>query len=123
MEINMDKRIQNIGWKIRKIREEKGYTIECVAELAEISVAHLQRIETSKKGMSLTCLYKIADVLEVPQESLLADSKIQSCYDNGLQNLLFLSEEESCYWKEVIECVKKIKIKYRLQENNDGILL
>lgn len=86
-------------------------------------MAHLQRIETSKKGMSLTCLYKIADVLEVPPESLLADSKIQSCYDNGLQNLLFLSEEESCYWKEVIECVKKIKIKYRLQENNDGILL
>lgn len=51
----MDYRLRVIGRNIRKIREKNNYTIEYVAELAEISPAHLQRVETFKKGVSISC--------------------------------------------------------------------
>ena len=53
----MDYRLRVIGKNIRKIREKNNYTIEYVAELAEINPAHLQRVETFKKGVSISCLY------------------------------------------------------------------
>lgn len=69
----MDYRLRVIGKNIWKIREKNSYTIEYVAELAEISPAHLQRVETFKKGVSIFCLYRITDSLDVPIDVLLRE--------------------------------------------------
>ena len=56
----MDYRLQKLGWNIRSLRESRGYTIEYMAEMVDVSPAHIQRIETANKGVSLSCLCRIA---------------------------------------------------------------
>lgn len=87
----MDYRLRVIGKNIRKIREKNNYTIEYVAELAEINPAHLQRVETFEKGVSISCLYRIADSLDVSIDVLFKDDtsfveqNLQSCSNNQME--------------------------------------
>lgn len=85
----MDKRIGVIGENIRRIRETQGYTLEYVAEEADISVAHLQRIETFRKGLSLSCLYRIADALKVYPGILLCNEANFAGENSRLQLYLY----------------------------------
>lgn len=61
----------SIGGRIRKIRTEKGYTREQLAELAEISANFVWEIETGKKGMKTQVLGRIAAALDVPTDYLI----------------------------------------------------
>lgn len=85
----MDERIKVIGENIRKIREENDYTIEYVAEMAHISSAHLQRIESFRKGLSISSLYRIADVLDVYPGILLYNEADYEKEDSKFQMYLY----------------------------------
>ena len=52
---------------IKKFRREKGYTIQRLAEEADMSVDYLAEIESEKrrKSFSLAILGRIADILNV----------------------------------------------------------
>ena len=52
---------------IRKYRREKGYTIQRLAEEADMSVDYLAEIESEKrrKSFSLAILGRIADILNI----------------------------------------------------------
>lgn len=52
-----------LGNNIKRLRKQKYYTQEKMAELLDISTNHLHRIETAKSHVSLTLLFKIAEVL------------------------------------------------------------
>lgn len=54
-----DKR-NEIGDKIREIRERQGYSQEQLAELMEINRATLSKIENGKFAITIDYLYKIA---------------------------------------------------------------
>lgn len=54
-----------IGKKIRKLREEKGYTQDEFAFLVDISRGHYSCIETGKFGASVEKLTDIAIALNV----------------------------------------------------------
>ncbi len=60
-----------IGARIRKTREERGYTREQLAEYADVSADFLWEIETGKKGMKAQNLGKIAVALDVPTDYLI----------------------------------------------------
>lgn len=60
-----------IGARIRKIREERGYTREQLAEYADVSADFLWEVETGKKGMKAQNLGKIAVALDVPTDYLI----------------------------------------------------
>lgn len=55
---------------IKKYRNEKGYTLQKLAEAAGISMDFLAEIESEKrkKGFSIAILGRIADVLQVDIE-------------------------------------------------------
>lgn len=55
---------------IRQKREQKGYTINKLAELAEMSKGHLSRIEQGKTNPAISTLLKIAIALEIDVEEL-----------------------------------------------------
>lgn len=55
----------HIGERIRKLREDKKYTREALAEKADISSKFLYEIETGKKGFSAETLCKISRALSV----------------------------------------------------------
>lgn len=61
----------SIGGRIRKTREERGYTLEQLAEYSEISATFLWEIETGKKGMKTQVLGRIATALDVPTDYLI----------------------------------------------------
>ena len=55
----------HIGERIRKLREERKFTREALAEKADISAKFLYEIETGKKGFSADTLCKISRALSV----------------------------------------------------------
>lgn len=59
------------GIRIRYLREEKHYTREKLAEMAEISPKFLYEIEVGSKGFSADTLYKLAEALETNADFIL----------------------------------------------------
>jgi len=68
----MNKFYYNAGIRIRKVREDNGYTREKFAEIADISPKFLYEIETGQKGFSAVTLYRISKGLHVSCEYILS---------------------------------------------------
>lgn len=62
IEVENEKYIM-LGNNIKRLRKQKYYTQEKMAELLDISTNHLYRIETGKSHVSLSLLFKIAEIL------------------------------------------------------------
>lgn len=59
-----------LGRNIQKARKNKKYSQNKLAEILDISREHLAKIETAKRCVSLSLLFKIAEVLEVSEKDL-----------------------------------------------------
>jgi len=62
----------NIGEYIKKIREEKGLSINQLALYSDVSAAHISRIERGLREPSPEILKKLSQALKVPYEELMA---------------------------------------------------
>lgn len=60
-----------IGARIRKLRTNKGWSQQILADHAGIERAHLGRLEEGRKEAGVIILEKIADALEVDIRELL----------------------------------------------------
>lgn len=67
--------MEEIGRRIRKLREAKRWTLEETGSKAGIHLSHLQKIEIGERGGSLPVLKKIAKVLGVTLAYLLGDEE------------------------------------------------
>lgn len=63
-----------IGIRIRERRIKQGYTQEYVSEHADISPQHCSSIESGKTKLSLPCLVRVCNVLDITPNDLLMDS-------------------------------------------------
>ena len=63
----------SIGKRIRTCREQKGWTQQAFAEKVGISIAYADMIERGEKIPKLETFIRIANVLEVSADLLLAD--------------------------------------------------
>ena len=57
---------EEVGFNIRRIREERGLSQEALAALASLHRAYVGQIERGEKNIGLKNLEKIAKALEVP---------------------------------------------------------
>lgn len=57
--------------RIRKAREEMGYTREKFAELLDVSVSYMAEVERGRTGISVKMLMKICDVLGLSADYVL----------------------------------------------------
>lgn len=64
--------IAKLGEKIKKLRKEKGFTQEKLAELAKIDPKSVIAIEGGKRNPTLKTLSKIATALKVRLDDLLS---------------------------------------------------
>lgn len=99
----------DIGKRIKSIRMMKHISQECLAEDAELSVAHISHIETGNTKLSLPAIVKIANSLSVSVDDLLCDNVNQSkkYFDNEVSDQM-----EDCSVKEsriISEIVKTTK--------------
>lgn len=63
--------LNNLGANIRAYRKRKGFTIDELAEVAELSGKYLQGVEVGVRNISIKNLNKIAMALEISPETLL----------------------------------------------------
>lgn len=57
--------------RIRKAREEMGYTREKFAELLDVSVSYMAEVERGRTGISVRMLVKICNVLGLSSDYIL----------------------------------------------------
>ncbi len=104
-----------IGDKLRKLRMEKGYKQEYLAEVLEISQKTYSNMENDKSSISIDTLKKIAEEYKIDLIELLSDDKVvvqhNNSHDTSTFNGIFinhLSEELLNQMKERIEDLKKM---------------
>ncbi len=62
---------KEVGFNIRRLREERGLTQEKLAALADLHRAYIGQIERGEKNIGLKNLEKIAKALKVQAKDLL----------------------------------------------------
>lgn len=67
--------ITAFGNNVRRIRKEKGLTMEELANIAEIEVSQIYRIENAIRNVRLSTVFTVARALGVPPEKLFAEIK------------------------------------------------
>jgi len=60
-----------LGLRIRKARENTGYTQEKLAELCSLSATHISNIERGTRKPSLDTVYTIACELDISMDALM----------------------------------------------------
>lgn len=71
--------LKAIGNNIKKHRKGKGFTQAQLAEMIDISTIHMSHMETGSVSMSLECLIKTCDSLDItPDDLLLGEYKLNS---------------------------------------------
>lgn len=67
----MDEPLKIFGENIKKIREEKGFSQEELANLAEFDRTYISLIERGKRNLSLLNICRFAKALEVKPYELI----------------------------------------------------
>lgn len=104
-----------IGSKLRKLRMEKGYKQEYMADVLEISQKTYSNMENDKSSISLDTLKKIAEEYKIDLMELISDDKVviqnNSSNDTSTFNgfvVNHLSEELLTQLKERVQDQKHI---------------
>jgi transcriptional regulator with XRE-family HTH domain len=66
--------LKRFGSNLRRIRKEKKLSMEALANLAEIELSQIYRIETGKINPKLTTVMRIVKALKVNIEDLFTSS-------------------------------------------------
>jgi XRE family transcriptional regulator, master regulator for biofilm formation len=112
-----------IGKEIKKIRQNKGYSISKLAKMADVSKSYLSQIEKGKQtNPSLQLLKKISISLETSLESLLEDNKQNTNVDLELDEewiaLLTDAINEGMEKEDFQDCLSFIQYKRWLKKQN-----
>lgn len=65
---------EKFGHKIKTLREQKGYSIEYLANISNIDRTYISDIEKGTRNVSLLIIEKLAKAFEI---------KIKDLFDNG----------------------------------------
>ena len=66
------KLLKAVAQQVVRLRRDRGWTQEQLAERADVSSRYLQRIERGRENLTLTTLAKIADALRIRVAELFA---------------------------------------------------
>lgn len=67
--------IVKFGQRVRFFRKKKGYTIQELADFANVEYSQISRIERGLIGTSITMIFVLAEVLEVSPSDLININK------------------------------------------------
>jgi transcriptional regulator with XRE-family HTH domain len=70
LQSNDSEELRNFGNNLRRIRKEKDLSMEALANLAEIELSQIFRIETGKINPKLTTILTIAKALGINPKEL-----------------------------------------------------
>ena len=95
--------MNNIGYKIKHVREQKGYSQEFMATQLNLSQATYARMESQEIKLSIDRLQKIADILDMDVFAFWDSSKLtiqnqtyhEESYSNGYIENLYVESKEA----------------------------
>ncbi len=67
---------RKLGQHIKALRLEQGWTLEALAERADLDLKHLQKIEAGQLNVTLVTLVRVASGLRVPISELFGGGKV-----------------------------------------------
>ena len=123
-----------VGSKIRKIRELRGYSQEVVADLLGITQNSYSKIESDATNITVKRLYEIAKVLEVEVPTILGfdekqvfnanfnDSSVNGGSDNSVNggNVVYLensfNKERELYQAQIKQLQEEVAFLRKLLE-------
>jgi len=62
---------RELGRKVNKIRKDKGFTAEGLAEICDVSTATIRHVEAGRRSLSIAFLLKLCNTLGVSPDYLL----------------------------------------------------
>ena len=65
-------RLIKLGELVKEVRQSKNYTQQSLAELSDIDIRTIQRIEKGSLNMSLNIFISILDVLELDATEIIS---------------------------------------------------
>ena len=112
--------MNSINLKIKRLREQKGYSQEFMAAKLNISQASYARVESRKTNLSVDRLQKIAAILETDIPSLQSDPQLivhsqtnnEGVYGNNYIENLHIENNEAM--KKCRTTVRPVACFYRL---------
>ena len=102
-----------IGQRIKIARIKKGITQEAVADLIDITPAHMSNVETGKTKVSLPTLIAIANALSVSVDTLLCDNVIASKIVFEKEAKDIFSDCDEYEVRFLVDLMKSAKIAFR----------
>jgi transcriptional regulator with XRE-family HTH domain len=96
----------NIAQNIRTLREERGYTIEKLAERAGVSANHMSKVENGLRNLSMESLEALNVYPVLIESSDIGDTKEQ--YILAFINIIKgCSGREASFLLETAACIKE----------------
>ena len=99
---------KEIGWKLRKLRLQAGWTQESLAEQIGVSVQQIQHYESGKNKMNTDRLQQMARALDVPVQAFFTEG--DEIVPMAVAEKQLLSSFRDIPNREVQESILKITI-------------
>lgn len=97
---------KEIGWKLRKLRLQAGWTQERLAEQIGVSVQQIQHYETGANKMNTDRLQQVAQALDVPIQLFFTET--DETLPIAVEEKLLLDSYRAIPNKEIQESILKI---------------
>lgn len=99
----------NLGTNVKRLRKEKGLTQEKLAELSDISINYLSKIENNKaNNVSLLITYRLAEVLGVTAGYLIGQTNLDKMLDEEIiQRLSSCSSSDKKKILKIMDILKE----------------
>lgn len=102
---------KEISKKVKHYRQLKKLTQARLAEIVDISTIHLSHIETGAVSMSLECLLKICEALEItPNHLLLPDARMEKDSSLFKEQMEELTDDEKLFIIRMMALLKELKL-------------
>lgn len=113
--------MENIGTRIKRLRESKNWTQEFMATQLKISQNSYSRIESENVKLSTERLKEIADIFQVPAELILSNEAPNFSVNNSTVDKYYafinnLQEDQKEIFQKSIQILEE-QLKHYQQEN------
>ena len=99
-----------IGFRIKKTRENLGYTQEYISNQIDVNTQHVSDIERGVAGISVAKLIKLCDILNITSDYILYGKDIAHAGSSLYELINKLSEKEKQFMETTIELyIKQLK--------------
>lgn len=97
---------KQIGWKLRKLRQQAGWTQEYLAEKIGVSTQQIQNYESGTNKLNTDRLQQLAQALDVPVQAFFTDET--ESYPLAVSEKLLLDSYRAIPNREIQESILKI---------------